>query len=129
MYKRAVVIIALFFCLSLRAQIKLPAIFSDNMVMRQNADAPLWGYAMPNETVSLRCSWSGDEYKTRTDNSGKWRFVVAVPASGGTHSITIKSNGSEVTLNNILLGESGLPAPQFRTDQWHGLTYNNNGHK
>ncbi len=108
MRKQVVVIIALVFCSILQAKIKLPAILSDNMVMRQNADTPLWGQTSPNETVTVKCSWSGDEYKTKSDNSGKWKISVATPASGGTHTVTIKDGDSEVTLSNILMGEVWL---------------------
>ena len=44
--------------LSLSAQVKLPALVSDNMVLQQNAKVNLWGWASPNEKVNIQLAWS-----------------------------------------------------------------------
>jgi len=38
------------------AEVKLPALFSDNMVLQQNFNAPVWGWADPGEKVSVKGS-------------------------------------------------------------------------
>ena len=39
------------------AEVKLPALFSDNMVLQQDFNAPVWGWADPGEKVSVKGSW------------------------------------------------------------------------
>ena len=49
-------------CLSTHAEVHLPAIFSDGMVMQQQTHANLWGTATPNKKVTVRTSWDGKLY-------------------------------------------------------------------
>ncbi len=86
------------------AKVKLPAIFTDNMVLQQRCDAPFWGEATPGATVRLTASWDGRSYETAADAAGRWRLEVATPAAGGPYTVTI-TDGSPVTLANVLVGE------------------------
>lgn len=87
-----------------RAEIKLPAIFNDHMVLQQQTDAAIWGTATPNETIELITSWNNKTYSTKADNKGKWKLKVETPDAGGPYDITI-SDGKTLKLNNILIGE------------------------
>lgn len=89
---------------SLRAEVKLPAIFGDNMVLQQQTDAAVWGTAAANSTVRVTTSWNKKSYSARADNTGKWKVRVATPVAGGPYSITI-SDGKAVTLKNVMIGE------------------------
>jgi len=51
-------------CLSANAEVKLPAFFSDGMVMQQQTRANLWGTATPNAPVKITTSWDKQTYKT-----------------------------------------------------------------
>ena len=44
-------------CMSANAEVKLPAFFSDGMVMQQQTRANLWGTATPNAPVKITTSW------------------------------------------------------------------------
>ena len=88
----------------LRAEVKLPAIFGDNMVLQQQTEAAMWGSATPNTTVRITTSWNKKSYSTRSDSDGKWKVKVTTPAAGGPFTITI-SDGKAVTLRNVLSGE------------------------
>ena len=50
-------------CLSANAEVKLPAFFSDGMVMQQQTRANLWGTATPNASVKITTSWDKQTYK------------------------------------------------------------------
>lgn len=86
------------------ARVKLPSIFTDNMVLQQCSDAPFWGEAAPGATVRLSVSWDGSTYETAADAAGRWRIAVATPAAGGPYTVTV-SDGTPVTLKNVLVGE------------------------
>ena len=90
---------------SLSAEIKLPAIFGDNMVLQQQSEAALWGWAKPNSSVRVTTSWNRKNYSAKSNGEGYWKLKVNTPAAGYTpYTITI-SDGKAVTLQNILIGE------------------------
>lgn len=90
--------------LQLFPQLSLPAMFSDNMVLQQRTDAPVWGKATPNSTVMIVPSWNRKEYSVRADASGTWKTTIETPAAGGPYDITITAVNS-ITLRNVMIGE------------------------
>jgi len=98
------VIILFLFSTGLKAEVKLPAIFGDNMVLQQQTDAAIWGNASANKTIKVTTSWNKKSYSTKADSKGKWKVKVQTPSAGGPFSITI-SDGKSMTLNNVLIGE------------------------
>lgn len=101
------------------AEVKLPAIFSDGMVMQQQTNANLWGTATPNSNVFVTVGWrAAKSYTTRADNAGQWRITIATPAADGKpYSIAFSdgatpSNGTPKVLKNILIGELWLCSGQ-----------------
>ena len=100
----------LFICLALLplknigAKVKLPALFTNNMVLQQQSDVPFWGDATPNKKVKITTSWNGKVYNTLATSTGKWKVNVSTPAYGGPFNIEI-SDGSKLKLENVLIGE------------------------
>ncbi|NDV82020.1 sialate O-acetylesterase [Bacteroides sp. 51] len=86
------------------AEVKLPTFFSDGMVMQQQTQANLWGTATPRKQVTVDPGWDNKTYTTTADAQGNWKLSVPTPAAGGPYTITI-SDGKELILNNILIGE------------------------
>ena len=74
------------------------------MVLQQQTEASIWGEASPNEKVNVVTSWDNLSYSTKTDKTGKWKLKVKTPSAGGPYSISI-SDGTSLTLNNVLIGE------------------------
>ena len=98
------VIILFILSFQLKAEVKLPAIFGDHMVLQQQTDAAIWGTAKANKTVKVTTSWNKKSYSTKSDSDGNWKLKVKTPAAGGPFSITI-SDGTALKLNNVLIGE------------------------
>ena len=98
-------------CLSTHAEVKLPAIFSDGMVMQQQTNANLWGTATPHKKVTVTTSWNGKQYAATADKNGAWKLTVATPEAGGPYTVTF-DDGTQKTLNNILIGELWLCSGQ-----------------
>lgn len=96
---------------NLQAEIRLPSLFSDNMVLQQQTDAAIWGWAEAGAKVMLKTSWDGLQYETRSDNDGKWKIKVKTPVAGGPYQIKI-SDGHERTISNVLIGEVWLCSGQ-----------------
>ncbi|MCK5729441.1 MAG: hypothetical protein KAH68_00115, partial [Draconibacterium sp.] len=93
-----------FVSIQLKAEVKLPAIFGDHMVLQQQTDAAIWGTAKTNKTVKVTTSWNKESYSTKSNSEGNWKLKVKTPTAGGPFSITI-SDGTELKLNNVLIGE------------------------
>lgn len=87
-----------------QAEIQLPAIFGNNMVMQQQTEAAIWGSATANKTVKISTSWNNKNYSVKAGNDGNWKLKVATPEAGGPYSITI-SDGKAIKLENVLIGE------------------------
>lgn len=108
-------ILALFVNLgsSLRAEIVLPAILSDNMVLQQKSEVKLWGWktTKPNGEIRIICSWSKDTVKT-TAKMGEWLTHIQTPAPGGSHEIRIESDFELKVISNVLIGEVWLGSGQ-----------------
>ena len=87
------------------ADVKLPAVLSDNMVLQQQSDARFWGWAAPGEKVVVQGSWAKEASKPVTaGKDGKWKMALKTPKAGGPYTITVKGNNT-IDLKNILIGE------------------------
>ncbi|CAD0003977.1 sialate O-acetylesterase [Flavobacterium chungangense] len=89
---------------TMMANVSLPNIFGDNMVLQRNSEVKIWGWGNPKEEIKLVSSWNNQEYKVTTNNQAQWEFKIKTPEAGGPYSISIKGY-NEVVLKNILIGE------------------------
>ena len=85
------------------ADVKLPAIFTDNLVLQRDMPVPIWGWAASGEKVTVTL---GQQTKTATPNSpsGKWMLKLDAMKAGGPHTLTVAGNNT-ITLKNVLIGE------------------------
>ncbi|HPC95433.1 MAG TPA: sialate O-acetylesterase [Sedimentisphaerales bacterium] len=86
------------------ANVRLPAILGDNMVLQGGDWVPLWGWADPNEEIEIRMSWSRAVPRIQAEQDGTWTFRVAAPDFGGPYEITFQGKNT-VSVKNILVGE------------------------
>lgn len=90
--------------LSAEARVTLPAIFGDNMVLQQQQKALLWGDSDQQE-VTINASWSDTPLRVKVDG-GRWEARIATPAgSYAPQTVTVSDADSELTLQNVLIGE------------------------
>ncbi|MDP2339124.1 MAG: GH116 family glycosyl-hydrolase [Bacteroidota bacterium] len=104
-----IIFVLIFFGLSFHSfgQIKLPSIFSDNMVLQQNSKAVVWGWGDPGSEVRVSGSWSKDTVKTMVSNQADWKVKLKTPAAGGPFKISIKGS-DEVVLKNVMITASSF---------------------
>ena len=96
--------ILLSLAVAVSAEVKLPSVLGNDMVLQRNSEVNLWGSATPDRTVTVRTSWNGKKYKTKSDSDGKWALKVATGEAGGPYEIEF-SDGDKLKLSGILLGE------------------------
>ncbi len=93
--------------LGAQAEIKLSALFSDNMVLQQQSEVAIWGWSDAKTSISVQTSWNNQNYTTKSDKTGKWKVMVKTPEAGGPYEVTI-SDGKTITLKNVMIGEVWL---------------------
>jgi len=91
------------------AGLRLPAIIGDNMVLQQDADVPIWGWATPGEKVSV--TFGVQKATAVADAKGKWTARLSGLKAGGPYEMTIEAE-RKITLKNILVGEVWLCSGQ-----------------
>ena len=71
----------LLFVANVYAQVKLSPLFSNNMVLQQKAEAPIWGISKSNRTIEITTSWDQKKYTTQADAQGNWKAKVDTPVA------------------------------------------------
>lgn len=101
-------IFTLALCLSLllaltgAAQIKLPRLISDGMVLQRDRPVKIWGWASANETVELM--FNEKKYTAQADDSGNWTILLPPQPAGGPVAMTFTGK-NQLTVNDILFGD------------------------
>lgn len=100
------------FGLTITAKPVLPEIISDGMVLQQNSKVKIWGKADRGKTVEVKPGWNSTATRATADDKGNWVTVIETPQASFTpYSITI-SDGEEIILKDILIGEVWLASGQ-----------------
>ena len=101
------------FCLVIiscaNAQIKLPQIIRDSMILQRDTKINIWGWASKGEKVSVKLN--GKTYRTKTGNDGKWKVQLSPMKAGGPYTMDV-SGKNKITLHDILIGDLWLCAGQ-----------------
>jgi sialate O-acetylesterase len=94
---------------ALRAEVKLPAVFGDHMVLQRDTAAPVWGWAEPGEQVIV--SIAGQKQSAKAGSDGKWMVKLAKLSAGGPHTLTIQGKNT-IVIQDVLVGEVWLGSGQ-----------------
>lgn len=101
-----------------RADVSLPAIFADHMVLQREMKLPVWGWAAPGEKVTV--SFAGQTAAATADAQGDWKVVLAPVASTDPLTLTV-TGANTVTIQDVLMGEvwicSGQSNMNFRVSR------------
>jgi sialate O-acetylesterase len=100
----------LLFIRPLQAEVKLPAIFGDHMVLQQEMKVPVWGTADPGEKVTVIV---GDHTGTAiADDKGKWRIDLAPFAPSSTTYALVVMGKNMIRFEDVLIGDVWLASGQ-----------------
>ena len=103
----------------LMAQVRLPKIFCDNMVLQRERTIPVWGWAGANEKVTVKLN---NQSKTiKANKEGKWRIDLPAENAGGPYTLTV-SGKNTLSISNILIGDvwvcSGQSNMEMKIGKW-----------
>lgn len=96
-------------CTIIKAQIKLPRLVRDSMILQRDTKVNIWGWASANEKVEL--SLNKKKYSTRADAAGNWKIVLPPTKAGGPYTIAITGK-NKLVLSNVLFGDVWLCSGQ-----------------
>ena len=116
MMRRFIVVVALLFVAGpVCAEIALPSVIGDHMVLQQGKKAPIWGWASPGEAVTV--TMGGKSLSTEACAKGRWKVVLGRLKAGGPYTMTIAGPNNTITVNDILVGEVWVCSGQSNM-QW-----------
>ena len=84
------------------ADVRLPKIFTDNMMVQRDLPVRVWGWADAGEAVSV--TLAGHSAKTKTADNGIWSLELPAVKAGENLDLTIQGNNS-LTLKNVIVGD------------------------
>ncbi|MCE5175571.1 MAG: sialate O-acetylesterase [Bacteroidales bacterium] len=104
-------------------KLSLPNLFGDNMVLQQNTNASIWGWAPAGTTVTITASW-GYMASSISDSNGKWmtniQTPIALQGQAPVYTLVISDGTSTIKYNNVMIGEvwlcSGQSNMMYRMD-------------
>ena len=103
--RRSVLFFISYFIFSLvEAQVKLPKFFSDNMVLQQQTECHIWGWAEPGKQVICHTPWDKKSHRATARKDGRFEVTIQTPEAGGPYDIWFR-DGDAVKLSNVMIGE------------------------
>ena len=107
------------------AEVRLPHLLSDNMVLQRDLPIPIWGWANSNEKVTVRIGKSSASATAGTN--GQWSVKLPKMTAGGPYELTV-AGVNTLTLTNVLIGEvwlcSGQSNMHWTMAPGHGIINN-----
>lgn len=94
---------------SVNAEVRLPNTLSSHAVLQREAPIHIWGWADPNETVTVR--FHDQTRSASTNSAGEWGLWLMPEHAGGPYTLTVQGS-STVTLSDILIGDVWLASGQ-----------------
>ncbi|MCE9587249.1 MAG: sialate O-acetylesterase [Verrucomicrobia bacterium] len=94
--------------MGLHADVSMPPIFGDHMVLQQGVTLPVWGSASPGEHVSLSVGNLSEE--TVADASGKWRITLRPLLSSSAPLVMVINGNNRLELHDVIVGDVWLCA-------------------
>ena len=94
-------------------QLKLPTVIGSGMVLQQNENVNIWGWAKPSAKITVKAQWLAEAVKTKADDEGKWIVSLSTPAgSYEKYSMSVSDGKSAIDLENVMIGEVWLCSGQ-----------------
>lgn len=94
---------------SASADVRLPKLIGDGMVLQRDAAVKIWGWADPGEEISI--TFANASFSTETDKSGKWQVALPKLQPGGPYRMQIQGD-NRIEVENILVGDVWLASGQ-----------------
>ena len=102
--RKLICTICVLIVITANAKVKLPAFFSDNMVLQQQTECNIWGWTEPGKKVIVHTPWDKKSHKATARKDGRFEVTIQTPNAGGPYDIWFQ-DGDFVKLSNVMIGE------------------------
>jgi sialate O-acetylesterase len=131
LFKMGIMRIAITFFVSfllvavVNGQLRLPSVIASGMVLQQKDSVTIWGWGYSGQEVRVTSGWDNKTSVGRVANTAKWSLKLKTPPAGGPYTIRFSSLGSEITLDDIMIGEVWLCSGQSNMEwsYWNDAGY------
>ena len=110
------------------ADVRLPGLVGDHMVLQRDAKLTVWGWAAPGEKIRIQVL--SQHITTRADREGQWSASMGPFTAGGPYDMTV-SGKNTVVLHDVLVGDvwlasgqSNMEFPLKGSGEWKTGVYN-----
>jgi sialate O-acetylesterase len=97
--------------LSASANVRLPSVLGNHMVLQQKSEVTLWGWCDATEKIKITVEWDTTVYQVVGSRNATWSVKVKTPAAGGPYKITFTGR-NVIVLEDVLIGEVWLGSGQ-----------------
>jgi sialate O-acetylesterase len=93
----------LLFHMSAVAQLRLPTLVADHMVLQRDVKIPVWGWAAPGEHIKV--TFKNKTYHAVANQSGKWALTLAPSVAAGPFELIVKGANQQIVIKDVLVGD------------------------
>jgi sialate O-acetylesterase len=104
------------------ADVRLPKIFGNSMVLQRRKPVPVWGWATPKENVTVQFANQTKTIKAAPD--GRWQLNLDALEAGGPFVLTVKGAKNTIQITDVLVGEVWICSGQSNME-WRVAQTNN----
>ncbi len=99
----------IFLALPVRADVSLPSLLADHMVVQRGLPVHVWGMAALHESVTV--TFRGETKSTTADGLGRWSLYLSPGEAGGPFALTVKA-ANTIVFNDVLVGDVWIASGQ-----------------
>ncbi len=114
MKKQFLFLVSAFTFFTVSAQIRLPKLISNGMILQRDVSLKIWGWAHAGEEITL--SFLNKKYNTKATDNGNWTIILPKQKAGGPYTMQLKAS-NEITVTDILIGDVWLCSGQSNMEQ------------
>jgi len=114
MIRRYAFLVTLLCGQSVHAELRLPAVFSDHMVLQRDRPIPIWGWTDPGRRVEV--ALGGVRAEVHATRDGRWQAVLPAQVAGGPHTVTVTGDDT-ITLRDVMVGEVWVASGQSNMER------------
>ncbi len=100
------ILLLITFCIctfTLKAQLRLPKLVSDGMILQRQTALKIRGW--DNEGSKIQVKFQNKTYKTTASKSGRWQLTLPAFEAGGPYQMEVSDTKNNITINDILIGD------------------------
>ncbi len=107
---------------SVRAELTLPNVIADHMVLQQQMSNPIWGWDTAGTKITV--TFAGRTYTTTTGDDGRWQVTLAPQPANATPQELIVEGSTKRVIQDVLIGEVWLCSGQSNMEMGIGMVQN-----